>query len=545
MKLNKAGAILGAVALAFSLFPTGVLAAPGDRTAEESITVTGLDEGDTARYYQIVKYNTTTQNWELNGTYGTLTMANILDGITAEEAGIIAAAATTGAEDMTVATASGATTATANVDPGTYLVIVTPHENDTIYAPIFVSADFKENGNTIDASSESLPNPQVVVAKKSDLTVTKESTGSTKENESTASDGSVCVGSVIDFKVETNVPTYTTNVTNPTFKVSDKVSTGLVIKTDSLKVKVGTGSEQAVALNGYYNVDGSTASASDYDFTVTKLAAGEWEISFSTAYLTTQAQGGPKVTAVYKAEVTADAPTTNVNELKNTARIDYTHTPDGTQAYQEDDTEHYTYSFDMPIAGNTSSNSSEFKKVGINADGQTQYETFEVSTTAPASSSPLQGATFDLVAVTSGETYTSTASDTNGLFSFKGLDAGKYTLKEKHAPAGYILDPTTYYVEIIPVITDGKLVSYTVTCGANSNYQNSTVGSYTISNAGTGNVTAAKDATDPVAYFKNIETPTLPTTGGAGTLALTMGGVAMIAAGLVLVMRVTRKGENA
>ena len=194
----------------------------------------------------------------------------------------------------------------------------------------------------------------------------------------------------------------------------------------------------------------------------------------------------------------------------------------------------------MPIAGNTSSNSSEFKKVGINADGQTQDSTFETSSTAPTGSSPLEGATFELTAATSGEKYTSTASDTNGLFNFKGLDAGKYTLKEKHAPAGYILDPTTYYVEIIPVITDGKLVSYTVTCGTNSSYQNATVGSYTTTNAGTGNVTAAKNASDPVAYFKNIETPTLPTTGGAGTLAVTMGGVAMMAIGYVIVLQITR-----
>ena len=56
-------------------------------------------------------------------------------------------------------------------------------------------------------------------------------------------------------------------------------------------------------------------------------------------------------------------------------------------------------------------------------------------------------------------------------------------------------------------------------------------------------MTATKDITDPIAYFKNIKTPALPTTGGAGTLALTVGGVALIAAGLVLVVRVARKTE--
>ena len=546
MKLNKRiGALLGSIAIAASLCPAAALAAAGDRTADTSITVTGLDAQDTAKYYQILKYNASTGNWELNGTYGSLTADDIInDGVSTEEAGIIADNVSGNGTAMTVATESDATSATATVDPGTYLVIVTPHENDTIYAPIFVSADFNQENsspNTIDASAASLAIPPVAVAKKSKLTVTKESTGSTKENEATASNSSVCVDSVIDFKVETNVPTYTTNVTNPTFKVSDKVSTGLEIQTNSLKVTVGAGTQQTVDLNGYYNVDGSPATASDYDFTVTKLATGEWEISFSSAYLTTQAQGSPKVTCVYKAKVTADAPTTNVNELKNTARIDYTHTPDGTTASQTDDTEHYTYSFDMPIAGNTSSNSSEFKKVGVNADGQTQYETFKVSTSAPENSNPLAGATFELTAVKSGAKYLSSPSDGNGLFNFKGLDAGRYTLKEKTAPKGYILDTTTYYVEIKPVITNGKLASYTVTCGTKSSYQNDTVGSYTITNTGTGNVTATKDANDPVAYFKNIETPTLPTTGGAGTLALTMGGVAMMAVGLAIVLQVTRK----
>lgn len=566
---NKIAALVGALALAVSMLPVGALAAPGDRPADTKIEVTGLDAQDTAKYYQVIEYDNATHNWKLTSAFANVdltqtatnkatnegrqadglpaltTLDFILDGISAEEAGIIATAASaSGGSDMTVTSADGSASATAAVDPGTYLVIVTPHENDTIYAPIFVSADYKPDGNTIDASNQSLSTPPVAVAKKSDLTIIKKSTGSTMENERTNSDGSVAVGSTVSFEVNTNVPTYTSNVNNATFKVSDKVSTGLQIQTGTLKVKVGSGSEQTVAAGMYYNVDGSSASADDYDFTVTKLTESEWEISFSSKYLTTEAQSAPAVVAKYDAKVTDAAATANVNELNNEAKIEYTHTPDGTTAHQEDETNHYTYSFDMPVAGNTSQNSSEFKKVGVDASGQAQYETFEVSASAPTGSNPLEGATFELVAAKSGETYTSTASDTNGLFSFKGLDAGRYTLKEKTAPAGYILDPTTYYVEIKPEFNaDGTLKSYKVTCGTNSDYQNATVGSYTITNTGTGSVTAAKDTTDPVAYFKNIKTPDLPTTGGAGTLALTMGGVALIAAGFVLVMRVSRKAD--
>ena len=87
MKLNKRiGALLGSIAIAASLCPAAALAAAGDRTADTSITVTGLDAQDTAKYYQILKYNASTGNWELNGTYGSLTADDIInDGVSTEE----------------------------------------------------------------------------------------------------------------------------------------------------------------------------------------------------------------------------------------------------------------------------------------------------------------------------------------------------------------------------------------------------------------------------------------------------------------------------
>ena len=121
---------LSAAALTVAMAPSFAAALPADG----SIEVTGLATGDTvAKYYQVVKLNATTGNWEMAGTFGdpALTVANITDGIDAEEAGIIAAALQSGAGTaMTVASGK----ATATVDPGTYLVIVTPNDNNTVYA---------------------------------------------------------------------------------------------------------------------------------------------------------------------------------------------------------------------------------------------------------------------------------------------------------------------------------------------------------------------------------------------------------------------------
>lgn len=562
MKLkHRIGALFGALALAVAmvLAPLSVLAAP--TPAENTITVSGLDSGDRAAYYQVIEQDANTREWKFTSAFEgitvdgqPLTVADVLNGIDSAEAGAIAAKAS---GDGTAMTISGTTATATPVAPGMYYVLVTPADNATIYSPIFVSADYKDTTSpSIDASGASLIGPgSEAIAKKSTLTLDKKSTGSTLENETSASDTSVAVGSVIDFEVDTNVPSYTDNVKTPKFIVSDSVSTGLTIKADSVKVKVGTsGAEQTVAAGGYYNVDGSTANAEDYDFTVSELTATSWKIEFSEDYLTTGKGSNPPVVVTYKAEVTSSAPM-SVNELTNTATVEFTHTPDGDTNYLVDQTNHYTYDFDMPLAGSTpGENSDEFIKVGVDSEGN-PIITEKTRVISEATYGPLAGATFEL-RDSKGNIVATVTTDSDGHMAFRGLDAGKYTLTETAAPEGFTIVPPaqhevvitpTYGTVTIPVqvtATETQNVSVQVVTGYTVTCDGKAVGNYTLQNHGTSNFTSQKDPNDTPAIFENVrQTPELPTTGGAGTLALTVGGVILIVAGIALVMRVARKSN--
>lgn len=566
MKLkHRIGAIFGALALAVAMV-LAPLSAIGATPSDPTIMVSGLDSGDTAVAYQVIQQNADTREWEFTSTFagakledGTeITIAMVLDGLTPEEAGALAAKASGTTIPMTVSegTATAGTTESP-VAPGMYYVLVTPADNATIYAPIFVSADYKgTSASSIDASTATLPaTGSEVIAKKSTLTLDKKSNGSTLENEASASDTSVAVGSIIDFEVDTNVPSYTDNVTDPTFIVSDSVSTGLEIQTGTVSVKVGSATAQTVAAGGYYNADGTVGTSSAYDYKVSALTTDGWTIEFSESYLTA-AKGAqnPPVVVTYKAKVTSEAPM-SVNELTNKATVEFTHTPDGDINYLVDQTNHYTYDFDMPLAGKTpGANSDEFVKVGVDSEGN-PIITNKTRVIAEETYGPLEGAQFELRDST-GQTVIATATtDADGHMAFRGLDAGTYQLVETQAPAGFTFDPTphtviitpTYETKTIPVqvtatetqnIPVRVVTGYTVTCDG------TTVGNYTLQNWGTDDFSANKPDTDIPAIFENVrQTPELPTTGGAGTLALTVGGVILIVAGIALVMRVARKSN--
>lgn len=554
MKLNKRiGALFGTIALAASLCPTGAFAA-GAKTPEGTISVTGLTVGDTAKYYQIIEKDTSTGGWKLVDAIAPntgITLAKVLDGINAEEAGIILGCfSKTGGTSMGTVTETdnGTLTAGSTASPiavGTYLIVATPADNNTIYAPMFVSADYTTNGNTIEPATAddlaAVAPDQAAVAKKSEVPITKsaEVKQGTAENDRSAQN--VGVGDSVTFTVNTKVPSFTEAQDDLLFKVSDSVSTGIEIDTASLKVKVDSGAEKAVVTGGYYNAGGTEGTATSYDYTVTSITATSWEISFSEDYLKRVA-GNPSVVVKYDATIKANA-NVNINELTNTANVEFTHSPDGTHGSKNDKTYHYSYSFDAPVSGNGTENSEEFIKVGVDSEGNPITGVDKV-TINNKDYSPLADAEFTLTEVGGGGgSWTSKSLDT-GLFSFTGLDAGRYTLKEATPPAGYALDTNTYYVEILPIFNadDGTLESYTVTCGTSSDYSNPVVSSFTISHDNSGNVVASITDPEPAPQiFTNTEVPSLPTTGGAGTLALTMGGVAMIAAGLVLVLQVARK----
>ncbi|MFR0986224.1 MAG: hypothetical protein ACLSFZ_06580 [Frisingicoccus sp.] len=192
----------------------GVMAVPAFAEGlDAGISVTGVVSGDTAAYYQILKRNETTGEWELTDAMkdvtvngNKLTAADITDGIDDSELHAITAALSGTGTEMT---ADGTTLKADNVAAGTYVVIITPgsaNNSGFVYNPVVVSADY-DSTNTSNTAA----------AKKTDVTVKKTADDAKKD---------VNVGDTISFKVEPVVPIFPKNYTNPAYKVTDTLSSG-------------------------------------------------------------------------------------------------------------------------------------------------------------------------------------------------------------------------------------------------------------------------------------------------------------------------------
>ena len=142
---------------------------PADPPAAEEpaydypLTVTGLSTGDTVKFYKVVEWVGETDDdsdvagWKAVSAYSSVLTKDVLTsmlvgypsaepavaptGMTSELAGQIAALATGG--EAATSIADGTATYN-NATSGMYLALVTPADANTIYNPIFVSADYNK-----------------------------------------------------------------------------------------------------------------------------------------------------------------------------------------------------------------------------------------------------------------------------------------------------------------------------------------------------------------------------------------------------------------
>ena len=576
-------AAVATAAMVASILPATAIGLEADTT----IKVTGIDAGDTAAYYQVVQQNADTKAWELTSAFEGLNLGQtttnkatndaraaqdprldpltdidfILDGIDADEAALIAAKASTADGNL------DDTTYEAEVDPGMYLVLVTPKNDnkDVVYMPIIVSADYDQTSspNTVAANTAILPAPTTAAAKKAPLTLTK--TSAEADSNASKQDGatSVAVGDTVNFTVKTNVPTYTGNFTKPVFKITDTLTAGLTMTT-------APQSAISVAVAGY------TLTTSDY--TITPSATG-YTVEFNGnegGFLYT-VTGNPEVTVTYSATVTSNAQE-QVNEMDNTVKLNFSNTPSDTTGNGEitDKTRHYTFDIDGNVfgGGSGSGKTKEVEKVGIDGNGNIiesiTYNNYP--DLLPDGESPLAGAKFQL-RTTANDASTALKFDANGRLdstsetnyvlsgsdgsiTMKGLDEGTYFLVETEAPAGYSFDPSPKTVVIAATYVDDAdgnkvLSSYKITIDGNESEYTAKTEKVTVdgeekdipielTDSG-----AEIDATDTntTTLLINKKLGILPSTGGSGIyFYLVVGGV--IAGASAVMLRKTRKEEE-
>lgn len=490
----------------------GTLAVPAfAETAETTISVSGVVSGDTAAYYQILQQNSTTGAWELTDAVKAVTVEGaaltadmIADGLTNAELQAITGALTGAGTDMT---ASG-TTLTADVTPGTYVVIITPGaaNSGVVYNPVVVSADYDpDNGTNAVAISE---------AKKTDVTVQKTADDAKKD---------VNVGDRIDFTIDPVIPLFPQNYTAPVYKVSDSLKGGLeIVDSDG---------------DGDYADEITVTGANAGDYEVKEATQTGFTVEFSSAYLKALT-AVPDVTVTYTAEVKSAA-TYSVNRMTNTATVNFSNSPSDTTGHgsAEDETNHYTFTIDGDLGGEYTTEekivNKELVKTAVDTAGnpildETTSYTYAGTTTKV---SPLAGATFTLTGGTLTEAKTMTTG-VDGCISFSGLDEGTYTLKETSAPSGYVVDPAEHTIVIQASYTQGtdELESYSITVDGK------TTSSFNVVNTGD-DVTITKEGTTVrTSLINNVKANGLPSTGGTGTTMFYVIGIILAVGAAVLLV---------
>lgn len=495
----------------------------GSLTADGTISVTGVTSGDTAVCYQIVKRNADTGEWELNASYGDLTVDQITDGVTPEEAHTISGHLNGNGIAMT--TADAGTTLTATVDPGTYVVVITPDQNNSgvVYNPVVVSSDYNgENGTNTAA------------AKKTVVTVDKKAGNDADNNID------VAVGDEISYTITPVIPLFPKNYTAPVYKVTDTLSTGLELADNNGDSEVN---ESDITVNG----------VGKDNYTITVNDKPGFTVEFKSDYLKGLTAVPTDVTITYKAKVTSNA-TYSVNEMTNKATINFSNSPsdDKGNGTSSDQTNHYTFTLDGTLNGSWTNEeqivNKELIKTAVDKDGKPVLETKHTYTTGKSKTteaSPLAGATFRLTGENLREDEMICTTDANGFITFAGLDAGTYKLTEVSAPAGYVKDSKEHTVVIEPTYskdTDDNdiLTSYKVKIdGADA-------ANFSVSNPGTANVkTEKEDSTIYTSLISNVKAAGLPSTGGVGTtMFYVIGGVLVAGAAILLITKRRMNGHQ-
>lgn len=568
MKLQRLAALALAGAMTVSTMGMTVFAEDG---FDKEISVTGVNEGDTAVAYQIISWDADTGAWVINKDLGlpdNVTVETITDGISAEEAKLLANAALKNKDKLTsvnlTADSSDSTRLVGKLSGlnGLFYVLVMPSDATTLYNPVFVSSDMKADNETNTIAATAGYGDGSAVVKKKKLTFDKKSEPAENgdANQTDQNDDNFNkdyeIGAIVPFQLETQIPMYLENTSDSRkFEISDQLSAGLELvdfadTTHGLVIKVGGA-----------KLDAKSGEKTNY--TVSRADDGKsFTITFAPEYLGT-VLGNPDLVVTYAAKVTNEAEY-EVNEDTNEATLKFTHNPGEKEKELKDHTHHYTFDIDGKSSGQDESQEQDVIKVGVDEQGKEVkvYTTTDKTVTVK----PLEGAEFELLKVatdgqgnpekdeeghyktTSFSPAKKTTTNAEGLMNFKGLDAGTYILKETKAPAGYVKDAAEHVVKINATYRtfaddsadgwDTVLDTYTITIDGQSTatYQNTNQSDHTTVITRTDN-----SQTFPVNNVKGSE---LPSTGGRGTTIFYAVGVTMIfGAAVILIAR--RKSSEA
>lgn len=411
----------------------------------------------------------------------------------------------------------------------------------------------------------------------------------------------VAKGDHVYFKLDgMTIPSYSDDYAQPgtgengvIYKIEDKLDGNSFAGINNMTVKTVVGNDKTDVPAANYTISYKNASGNTVTGDAIGKTAVSYTIQFADAWLRANAEKGVEIT--YDSTLTEDA-YVNYQANKTVATLSYTVDPSDNTGVEvlRDSTYHYTFELGGNVDGTTNS------KVDENGTEVDPYDNYELNKVTEAlgagenytpnattheysSTSALAGAEFTLYDdaafqnphqmwsrnATTGAWESADAVYTttdNGHIVFSGLDTGTYYLKETAAPDGYTLNDNDYQVIIEGTIADGTgneekgtLTSYTVTIKVKGeNGYNDIVGQSTVS---VNNQAVTKPDTDAnatnfdtvvntlsvvtnPAEVVDTELAVLPATGGAGTIAITVGASIGMAGFLTLYIVSKKKKKN-
>ena len=564
---------------------------------DHPLKVTGLAKDDVAHFYKVVEWvgeaTGNVKGWKAVSPFDTILTTEKLTevligsktataedvaagkaakvgdlydptGITSELAGQLARAAS---GEGTAVTVTGTEAELDNPSAGMYMALITPKDIDTVYNPVFVSADYKKpDGSTI-AVSESASYSDEAAAKKSTTELTK-TASTTEADPDDVKWTTTAIGDTVSFTVTTTIPGFGEVYENPYFKLTDKLY-DLTLVANSVTITSPTIPEGKATI---------TEGTDNYSI----LFDSEWLKTITTP---------TTVTITYDALVATTAPL-NVNREKNEVSTEFSHNPndESDHAFKKDTTQHYTFTLDAEGLGEGENErgkkTSELVKVGQDENGNpiTSVTKNSYITESNTWTSPLAEAHFKLYRdADCTEEYIPKKADgtpgtaldiktgADGRMTIAGLDAGKYWLQESEAPAGYVKDTSK-----IPIVITANTSEKTITEYSNNGtdwiseadynkldenakkaykpytYKTETLDSYTVTINGEATATYHfKNEGNEVKIDWDEEPPVelpfdivntkgleLPSTGGIGTtLFYIIGAILVLGAGILLVTR--------
>ena len=548
---KRLGALLMTAALMLSV--CGAVAADDEEDIpvgvpsiqNQTITIGGIADGDVVTAYRAYGYDSSYNNYEYDpnfsayvGSYNSDAQSKgVQDYLkTLDRSGVrelfsaYAIACNKGTAqfpaEKTVSEAAAGGTASVSLSPGYYMLMVTTTQgNNKIYKVMTVfiqvksgvlhvyggdsNAELSADGGAYTLEAKSVAGP--VISKR----VYDTNATNTANWKTTASAG---VGDTVQFYVSVELPNYTEgNAHLENLRVEDTM-TNLSYVADSAKV---------TSVQAGQNVEATNA--------ITRVDTENGKITFNLNYDVVKNLGTFYITynAVMQPGAVNTAQTGNTYTATNSAKLFY-RAPDSSvdQSTQEETTTVYSYGLNL-------------NKVTPNNDNG--YDPLDGAVFSVYTNAAMTG-TDGLVSFVQENGYyrpAMTGEDgvtvlpANSSVSIRGLQLGTYYIKEAETPSGYYKPQGGVKVDLVGARTQNdeerKLTGVLDTStGAQrtSDKDNGIVGTRTLNGAVLN--------LDVV----NVSSPILPTTGGPGTVAVSIAGVALMILGAFLFLGYRRKRGN-